>query len=52
MTPKPHTRAARKKKHTVLAVRNDLHAKIKLTKPPGLTMAAYVDNLIETALPK
>ena len=52
MTPKPHSREARAKKHTVLAVRNDLHARIKKTKPPGFTMAAYVDALIEKALKK
>lgn len=52
MTPKPHTREARAKKHTVLAVRNDLHAKIKRSKPPGYTLAAYVDSLIEKALKK
>lgn len=50
MTPKPHTRAAREKKHTVLAVRPDLHAKLKSTKPPGYTLAGYVDFLIEKAL--
>jgi hypothetical protein len=52
MTPKPHTREARAKKHTVLAVRPDLHARIKETKPPGYTLAGYVDLLIEKALKK
>jgi len=50
MTPKPHTRAAREKKHTVLAVRPDLHARLKETKPPRYTLAGYVDFLIEKAL--
>jgi hypothetical protein len=50
MTPKPHTREARAKKHTVLAVRPDLHARIKETKPPRYTLAGYVDFLIEKAL--
>jgi hypothetical protein len=50
MTPKPHTRAAREKRHTVLAVRPDLHARIKETKPPRYTLAGYVDFLIEKAL--
>ena len=51
-TPKPHTREARAKKHTVLAVQPSLHARIKKTKPPGFTLAAYVDSLIEKALRK
>jgi hypothetical protein len=50
MTPKPHTRAAREKRHTVLAVRPELHTRIKETKPPRYTLAGYVDFLIEKAL--
>jgi len=45
-----HTRASRKIKHTVAAIDNAIHAKMKATKPARISLAAFTDILLDHAL--
>jgi hypothetical protein len=47
---KQHTRESRKIKHTVVAIGNDIHARMKSSKPERVPLAAFTDILLEHAL--
>ena len=44
------TRESRKIKHTVVAIGNDIHARMKAGKPPRIPLTAFTDLLLEHAL--
>jgi folate-dependent phosphoribosylglycinamide formyltransferase PurN len=45
-----HTRESRKIKHTVVAISNDIHARMKSSKPERVPLAAFTDILLDHAL--
>ena len=44
------TRESRKIKHTVVAISNDIHARMKSIKPDRVPLAAFTDILLGHAL--
>jgi len=44
------TRESRKIKHTIVAISNDIHARMKSTKPQRVPLAAFTDLLLGYAL--